>query len=178
MTQVNPWRIAGWGMAGLLLLLPAVAMRFTSEVNWTASDFVVAAGMLGSVGLGLELTMRRSVDWSYRAGMILTLAAGFLLVWINGAVGIVGDEGNPFNLLYLGLVVLVAGWGLVTRFRANGMANATTVAAVATALIGVAGSYVGRAEPPGSLGILAINAFFVAVFAGAAILFRRAASTN
>lgn len=176
MTQgINPWRIAGWGMAGLLLLIPAVAMRYTSEVNWTASDFVFASVMIGGTGLAIEAVMRMRPDWRYRLGALMALAAGFLLIWINGAVGIVGDEGNPFNLLYLGVVVLVAGWGLATRFRASGMANAATAAAMATALIGVAGAYVGRAEPPGPVGILAISAVFVAVFAGAAWLFRRAA---
>lgn len=30
----NPWRIVGWGTAAALLLLPLVAMQFTSEVNW------------------------------------------------------------------------------------------------------------------------------------------------
>ena len=174
MTQgINSWRIAGWGMAGLLLLIPAVAMRYTSEVQWTASDFVFATVMLGGTGLAIEATMRMRADWNYRLGGLGTLAAGFLLIWVNGAVGIVGDEGNPFNLLYLGVVVMVLGWGLATRFRASGMASATTVAAVLTGLVGVAGAYVGRAEPPGPVGILAINAVFVAVFAGAAWLFRQ-----
>ena len=35
----NRWRPAIWGAAAFLLVLPAVAMQFTSEVNWTASDF-------------------------------------------------------------------------------------------------------------------------------------------
>ena len=33
-------------MAALLLLTPAVAMRFTGEVNWGPSDFVVAAVLI------------------------------------------------------------------------------------------------------------------------------------
>src|SRR5258708_1067640 len=111
MTQgINPWRIAGWGMAGLLLLIPAVAMRLTNGVHWPASDFVFATVMIGGVGLAIEATMRMRPDWNYRLGALATLAAGFLLIWVNGAVGIVGDEGNPFNLLYLGVVVLVLGW--------------------------------------------------------------------
>ena len=38
------WRIAAWGLAGLILLLPLVAMQFTDEVEWTASDFVPYPG--------------------------------------------------------------------------------------------------------------------------------------
>ncbi len=39
-------RKAMWSGAPFLLLLPAVAMRFTAEVNWTGSDFVFAAVLL------------------------------------------------------------------------------------------------------------------------------------
>ena len=35
-----------WGAAAALLLLPWVAMQFTSEVNWTKSDFMVFGVML------------------------------------------------------------------------------------------------------------------------------------
>ena len=54
------WRVIGWGVAVGLLILPFIAMRFTGEVNWTASDFVFAAVLLGSVGLGMEFAVRRS----------------------------------------------------------------------------------------------------------------------
>ena len=45
-TQINwcnPWRLTLWGGVLCLLLLPLIAMQFSKEVNWTASDFVVAA---------------------------------------------------------------------------------------------------------------------------------------
>jgi hypothetical protein len=35
------WTLLLWAGAVLLLLLPFVAMRFTSEVKWTGSDFVL-----------------------------------------------------------------------------------------------------------------------------------------
>ena len=40
------WRIAMWGTAAFLLLLPAVAMQFTSEVDWGPGDFMVMGVML------------------------------------------------------------------------------------------------------------------------------------
>jgi hypothetical protein len=39
-------RIAIWGTAAFLLLLPWVAMQFTTEVNWTLFDFLVIGVML------------------------------------------------------------------------------------------------------------------------------------
>ena len=40
------WRTAVWGTAAFLLLLPLVAMQFTNEVNWDATDFAVFGTML------------------------------------------------------------------------------------------------------------------------------------
>ena len=48
----SPWRIFGWGMAAVVLLLPLVGMQFTSEVNWTGFDFLVAGVMVGGVSEG------------------------------------------------------------------------------------------------------------------------------
>lgn len=56
--SLNGWRIAGWGSLVALLVLPALAMQLTSEVNWTASDFVFAAVLLGFVGAVVELAAR------------------------------------------------------------------------------------------------------------------------
>ena len=56
--QGDLWRLfrwVMWGGAALLLALPLVAMQFTSEVNWTASDFVVMGAMLGIAAGTVEL---------------------------------------------------------------------------------------------------------------------------
>ena len=63
----NVWRVIGWGTAATLLILPAVAMQFTSEVNWTLGDFLIAAMMFAVVGLGIELAVRSGRNPSYRS---------------------------------------------------------------------------------------------------------------
>ncbi|MFM5907300.1 MAG: hypothetical protein ACKOPO_06920 [Novosphingobium sp.] len=81
-------RLALWAFAGLLLLLPAVAMQFTREVNWGAEDFAAAALLIGGAGLGVELAVRFI---RARRAMALTIAAILLalaLVWAELAVGI------------------------------------------------------------------------------------------
>lgn len=40
------WRLAAWTIAALMPLLPLVAMQFTDEVDWSASDFAVFGTML------------------------------------------------------------------------------------------------------------------------------------
>jgi len=91
-----PWRILGWGTAGFLLLLPLVAMQFTTEVNWTASDFAFAAVVLGAVGGTFELAVRKSGSVAYRLGVAAALAATFLLVL--GLLTVAATAANPSPL--------------------------------------------------------------------------------
>ena len=141
---VNGWRgswlrMTMWAGAALLLLLPAVAMRFTNEVNWTASDFVFAALLLfGSAGL-VELAIRASSSLAYRAGAVFAVGTAFLTIWANGAVGMIGSEDNPYNFWFLGVVALALLGAIAARFRAQGMALAMAVAAVGQALAAAGG---------------------------------------
>jgi hypothetical protein len=133
---LHPARIAGWGAIAGLIALPAVAMRFTSEVNWTAADFVFAAVMLGGVGLAFELAVRASGSRAYSGGAAVALGAGLLLLWANGAVGIVGSENAPINL-WFNLVPLLALFAAIgARFRADGMAVAMLATACAQLAVG------------------------------------------
>jgi len=76
-----------------ILLVPLVAMQFTSEVNWTGSDFIVAGALLGGAGMLLELATSKLRTRRTRmiAGAVILL--GLLFVWGELAVGLVG---SPF----------------------------------------------------------------------------------
>ena len=75
---------------GLLLLIPLIAMQFTTEVNWSPFDFVVAGGLLLGTGLLFELVMRRVNTPRYRFALCLALLAALFIVWAELAVGIFG----------------------------------------------------------------------------------------
>ena len=76
-----------------LLLVPLIAMQFTSEVSWTFFDFVVAGVLLTGTGLVCELVLRAFRKKPYRiAGILLVLFICFL-IWAELAVGIFG---TPF----------------------------------------------------------------------------------
>lgn len=87
---LNGWRVAGWSVLAALLTLPAIAMQFTREVDWSGSDFVIMGVMLTMLGLAMEGVMR--IARTGRSRMILAaLALGtFLLVWAELAVGVFG----------------------------------------------------------------------------------------
>lgn len=164
----NPWRLIGWGGILGLLLLPAVAMQFTTEVNWTGGDFLFAFLMLGSVGLAVELTVRANPAWSYRAGMGIVLAACFLTIWINLAVGIVGSEDNPVNALFFLVPLTAIAGSVLSGFRAGGMVIATILAAIVQIAVMLYIWVAGAGFPIG------VTVFFGTLWLVAAGLFRQA----
>ena len=169
--RVNRWRIAGWTLAGGLLLLPLVAMAFTDEVDWGPEDFLAAAILIGGTGLVFELAVRRTRDPAYRAGVGVCLAAGFLLIWINLAVGIIGSEDNPLNQLYAGVLAVGLIGSLAGGLRPRAMAVAFAAAAAAQILVSAIALYHGHVT-------VIIDGFFASLWLTAAWLFRRAADSR
>jgi len=164
----------------LLLLVPLLAMRFTGEVQWTALDFVVAGAMLFAAGLSFVLLAKGTRDISYRVGAAIAVMAALMLVWGNLAVGLIGSENNPANLMYAGVLAIEIIGALVARGRAQGMSRALSATAIAQAVVAAVAlaDGLGASEPPGRLGIMVLNGFFLALFAASAWLFARAARSN
>jgi hypothetical protein len=103
----------------------------------------------------------------YRAALALALAAAFLLVWFNAAVGESGDSPGP---MFFGVVAVLIIGALIARFRPRGMTYALSATALAQALVAVIamiawGQY---------LELSILNGFFIALWVASAILFRRA----
>jgi hypothetical protein len=171
------WRIARWTVAATLLAIPALAMRIPgSGWNWSVGDFVFAGTMICGTALAYERAVSRSGHWAYRAGAATALAAAFLLVWINLAVGIVGNADDPHNAAYFAEVLLAAATAFTAALRPAGMARAMLATAafqlLLTALAAPAGW--GAGEPPGALALFGLNMAFAALWLLSARLFRRA----
>lgn len=165
----NRWRLAIWGGAGCLLLLPAIAMQFTREVDWGPEDFVVMGAMLASACGAYELATRLSGSTAYRAGAAVAIVTGFLVVWVNLAVGMLGSEDNPENLLFAAVLAVGVIGALGARFRPAGMARALYATALAQAAMVVYALVAGHA------GVAPHIAFFVLPWLLSAQLFRKAA---
>jgi hypothetical protein len=170
-------RMAVWGGAGLLMLAPVVASFLTEEMNWSPFDFLLWGGMLGTGALAFEAAMRLSRNWAYRAGAVIAVGAAFLLVWVTLAVGIIGSEDHPANLLYMGVLGLGAVGAAVSAFRARGMAVTLAAMAAATVAIAVAALIAGWGSdaPVWPQVIIIANGFFAGAWTLSAELFRRAA---
>jgi hypothetical protein len=170
----NAYRsVVGVALAtAFILLIPLLA-----EWAWSLADFVFAGALLFGAGLTYVLVARKAGNIAYRAAVGVALAAALLLVWINLAVGVIGTEDDPANAMYAGVLAVGIIGAIIARFRPHGMARALFATALAQALVAVIALIfgLGSGSPPGVLGILILNGFFVALFVGSASLFRYAA---
>lgn len=162
--------------AAVLLTAALVATQLTDEVVWTLFDFVFAGALVFGTGFAFELALRTTADTAYRWAVGLALAAGFLLIWITGAVGIIGSEDNPANLMYAGVLAVGISGAFVARLRPSGMARAMVAAACVQALVAVVAVAHGLGRPySGAVELVLLNGFWIALFAISASLFRIAA---
>ena len=173
---INGWRAARWGTAGALLCVPAIAMRYTSEVVWTAIDFLAMGTLLAVVLGAYELLASRAQNIVYRAASVLTTLGLFLLIWINLAVGIIGHEGNAANLMFAAVIAILVGGACIARFRPDGMVRTLGAAAGAQLAIGA----IALAGDLGTEGlgwprdVIALTIFFTGLWAVAGALFKLA----
>ena len=113
----------------------------------------------------------------YRAARALAVLTGFLLVWVIGAVGLIGYEGDPFDVWFLGVLVIgiVGGW--VTG--QNGLQKATVmwVVAISHMAVVILALVMGKQSVEvSSVGEIVIsNLVFIVLWIGCALLFKKAA---
>lgn len=174
-------RIIGLALVtALLLSIPLIAMQFTDEANWGLFDFIFAGGLIFGTGLAYQLVSSKGKNIAYRAGVGMALAGVFLLIWINLAVGIIGSEDNPVNIMYFGVIAIGFLGSIIARLQPQGMAWVMFAMATAQMLVPVIGLIIVRPqflEPPGVIGVFALNAFFATLFAGSGLFFRQASAT-
>lgn len=157
-----------------ILLIPLVAMQFTDEVAWNLFDFIFAGTLLFGTGLTYKLVTRKSTDIAYRVAVSFALFCGLFLIWVNGAVGIIGSEKNEINLLYFGVIAVGIIGAIITRFQSQGMSITLFVMAFTQALIASIALITGMHQTPDSsvIEILGVNGLFVTMFLIAALWFR------
>jgi hypothetical protein len=101
--------------------------------------------MLFGAGVTYELAARLG-GLAYQAGAVAALGTGVVTMWVTGAVGIIGSENNPGNLLYLATVVVAIAATIIARGRADRMGWAMGLTALATIAAPII-AYAGVAQP-------------------------------
>lgn len=165
----------------LLLMVPLLAMQFTDEVQWSLFDFIVMGVLLLGTGLTYVFVSGLSDSSTYRIAVGIAAVTGFLLVWMNLAVGIIGSEDNPANSLYLGVLAIGLFGALLSRFKPRGMTRTMFAVALAQFLVPIIALIIWRPtmdDLPGIVGVFMLNSFFAALFAVSGLLFARSAPST
>lgn len=160
-----------------IVALPAAAMLFQLEGwAWSGFDFVVAWVFLaGAVG-AYQFAARKAPNRAYRAAAAVAVATGLVLLWVNGAVGIIGSEDNPANFLYAAVFAIGLIGTVLARLRPLGMARVLIATAVAQFVVPIIALVAWRADfSPGVVPVFGLNFGFVLLLVCSALLFRRAA---
>ena len=154
-----------------ILLLPLLA-----QWAWDLADFVFAGALIFGTGLTYQLVAGKGGTMAYRFAVGVALAAAFILVWMNLAVGLIGSEDNPANLMYGGVLAIGFLGAIIAELRPQGMARVLFAMALAQAVVPVIALIIWKPQvTSGVLRVLGVNAFFVVLFVGSALLFRSAA---
>lgn len=127
----------GWGGALVLWLLPFLAARLTPEMNWSPMDHIAWGVMLLVGAVLFETSLRLSRSFAYRLACWTGLGAGFLLVWANLAVGIIGSEEAAINSLFFAVLAVPLVGAFLVDFRARGLAGVMAVTALAQIAVAV-----------------------------------------
>jgi hypothetical protein len=143
------------------------------------APFVIASLLLLAAGLLTLLVVSRGRNTSYKLAAGVTTAAALLLVWGNLAVGFIGSEDNPVNLLFGAVLVVGLVGAAVARLQPLGMARALFAAALTQFAVPFVALLI--KQPPLTMGVLwviVLNTLFAGLWVLAGWLFRRAAGAG
>lgn len=112
----------------------------------------------------------------HRVGLALALLTALFLFVAIGALGVIGEGGEP-DRLYLGVFATLGVGTVLARLRPRGMAYALAATAAAQALVAVVAVATGLQDTPGAsvTEIMGLTAMYVTLFGLSSWSFWRAA---
>lgn len=158
----------------IVLLIPLIAMQYTNEVNWDAFDFIAATVLLMGAGMTYKLVSVRLSVVPYRRGVGIAVGTSLVLIWTNLAVGIIGSEDHPANLMYMAVLASGFAAAVLNRFRPRRLFGVMSAMAAAVFLIPIIAVFIW--QPEFSLGVVKVfifNGAFALLYAASAQQFRK-----
>lgn len=77
----------------VLLCIPLLGNLFSKEVNWSASDFLIAGTLLFTTAFLINLVRSKIKKQSQKVLVCIFILLALALIWVELAVGIFG---SPF----------------------------------------------------------------------------------
>lgn len=144
-----------------------------------AFDVILVSTLFSGIAVAYKLLSRKKEKKTYRFAALLALATAFFVTWANLAVGVIGNEDNPINLLFfLVLVIGVIGASL-SHFKPRGMSDTLIAMGSVQLLIPFIALIINRPnidtadDLRGVAFIIIFNSIFSLLFAISALLFKR-----
>lgn len=73
-----------------ILVIPIIAMQFSTEINWASSDFIIAGVLLFCTGFICEYILRKVKKKENQAALCIAIILILVLTWVELAVGVFG----------------------------------------------------------------------------------------
>lgn len=154
-------------------------MQFGDEVNWSIMDFIVAGVLLSGAGLVFLFLINKSNNNIYKIGAGIAVGTALFMMWVNLAVGIIGNEENPANIMYLVVLVVGITGVIISRFKPQGISFALLATAITQVIVVVIAYFEGNGNTFKELReMILVNGFFIVLWLIAALLFRKAALSD
>jgi hypothetical protein len=168
------WRYAMWAIAAALA---GFALYAWEAVTVGEYGLVVVAIMFALVAVVVERAAATRARWAYGVGIAIAVLTALGQMWMNLAVGIIGSEDNPTNLIFF-LIPLAVLTGLPLLRRPGRLAWLLAAAAVGQVIGAVYGTLAPLGPPEPEMaplgGIIILTAYFAGLWLNAAALFRAA----
>jgi nitrate/nitrite transporter NarK len=122
---------------GVLFLIPLIGNYTIAGWHWSLFDFIFIGILLCSLGSTYALGIQKTNSLYYKTAIGIALVAVLLLIWINGAVGIIGDGDvdTPPTLFYIGVLSIFLIGSIISGLKPSGMAKVLFITATAQALV-------------------------------------------
>lgn len=91
MTTQKQTSVVIYSAVAVILSIPLIAMQFTNEVNWTASDFLIMGVLLFATAFAVDLVLKKVKTFKSRLILVLGIVALLMIIWAEMAVGIFGS---------------------------------------------------------------------------------------
>lgn len=75
----------------VLLCIPLLGNLFSKEVNWSASDFLIAGALVFTTAFSINLVRNKIKKQSQKVLVCIFILLALALIWIELAVGIFGS---------------------------------------------------------------------------------------
>lgn len=163
-------------ITGIILLIPLIAMFAGDQVVWSLMDFVIAGILISGAGISFVLLTHKSGSRKYSVATGIAVGTALFMVWANLAVGIIGNEDNPANIMYLWVLGVGVVGAVIAQFKPKGMSLALLATAITQVIVVVIAYIEGNGRTFSELReLITFNGFFIALWIISSALFRQAA---